>query len=83
MSDTAALERPLNVRLSADLTAQMEALSDATGRTKSFIAQEALKQYLDVQAWQIADIQEALKEADRGEFATKKQVDAFFKKYGC
>jgi RHH-type transcriptional regulator, rel operon repressor / antitoxin RelB len=82
MPDTATLERPLNVRLSVDLSAQIEALCDATGRTKSFIAQEALKQYLEVQAWQIADIQAALKEADRGEFATQKQVDAFFKKYG-
>ncbi len=83
MAETGLLERPLNVRLPNELASQLDALSQSTGRTKSFITNEALRNYLDVQSWQIADIHEAIAEADRGEFASEKDVKIFFKKYGC
>ena len=46
-------------------------------------ALEALEAYLDQQAWQIHDIEEALKEADRGEFASREEVSKLFAKYDC
>jgi RHH-type transcriptional regulator, rel operon repressor / antitoxin RelB len=79
----AIAEKPLNVRLPADLAVQLEALTKATGRTKSFLAVEALRDYLAVQAWQVQDIKAGLAEADRGEFASEDQVVRFFAQYGC
>ena len=76
-------EKSLNVRLPVDLAVQLEALTKATGRTKSFLTVEALREYLHVQAWQVQDIKEGLAEADRGEFATEEEVTNFFAKYGC
>ncbi len=78
-----SIDKPLNVRLPADLALQLEALTKATGRTKSFLAIEALREYLDVQAWQVQDIKAGIAEADRGEFATEDEVVRFFEKYGC
>jgi RHH-type transcriptional regulator, rel operon repressor / antitoxin RelB len=74
-------DKPLNVRLPLELADQLEALSKATGKTKSFLAIEALREYLDVQAWQVQDIQAALVEADQGKFASEKEVAQFFAKY--
>ena len=54
----------------------------ATGRSKSFLTVEALKSYVSQEQWQIADIQAGLKEADRGEFATAKEVRAVYAKHG-
>ena len=81
MSTTA--EKPLNVRLPSDLAFQLEALTKATGRTKSFLTVEALRGYIEAESWQVKDIKDGLAEADRGEFASDKDVTRFFGKYGC
>jgi len=72
----------LSVRLPSDLNSQLERLVRATGRTKSFITVEAIKNYLGQESWQISDIQAGLNEADLGEFATEAEVAAVFAKYG-
>jgi RHH-type rel operon transcriptional repressor/antitoxin RelB len=76
-------EKMLNVRLPAELAGQLDALTKATGRTKSALTVEALRGYLDAESWQIADIQAGVEEANRGEFATDDEVTAFFAKHGC
>ena len=80
MSTTTA-EKPLNVRLPIELAAQLDALTKATGRTKSFLAVEALEAYIEQQIWQIAEIKAGIEEADRGEFATDAEMTAIFAKY--
>lgn len=80
---TAATEKPLNVRLPADLAKQLEQLTRATGRNKSSIAVAALREYIEAEAWQIQDIENGLAEADRGEFASAEEVTNFFAKYDC
>lgn len=79
---TACAEKTLNVRLPAEIHEQIERLTKATGRSKSFLAMEALQTYLAAQAWQIADIQEAIAEAENGEFASDKEVADIFAKHG-
>lgn len=75
------LERNLNVRLSESLHSQLSQLTKSTGRTKSFLAVEALEAYVSLQSWQIAEIQAGIAEADRGEFATDEEMKAIFAKY--
>ena len=54
----------LSVRIPPKTRDQLEKLSDATGRTKSFLAAEAIEGYLAVQAWQVKAIKKAVKKAD-------------------
>jgi RHH-type transcriptional regulator, rel operon repressor / antitoxin RelB len=75
-------EKMLNVRLPNELHESLSRLTKATGRTKSFLAVEALRGYIAAEAWQLKDIEDGLAEADRGEFASPRAVKAFFKKYG-
>jgi predicted transcriptional regulator len=74
--------KTINVRLPESLYNQIEALAKATARTKSFLAIDALTNYVQSESWQIRDIHEGLKEADAGEFASDEQVKAVFIKYG-
>ena len=74
--------KTINVRLPEALYNQIEALSKATARTKSFLAIDALTNYVQSESWQIHDIHEGIKEADASEFATEKQVKAMFAEYG-
>ena len=73
--------RTINVRLPEALYEQIEALAKATARTKSFLAIDALTNYVESDSWQIHDIHEGIKEADAGEFSTDEQVKAVFDKY--
>ena len=82
-SVTAMTARTINVRLPEALYKQIEELATATARTKSFLAVDALTQYVQNESWQIRDIHEGIKEADAGEFASDKQVKAVFAKYGA
>ena len=75
--------RTINVRLPEALYNQIEELAKATARTKSFLTIDALTHYVQSESWQIRDIQEGMKEADAGEFATDQQVKAVFVKYGA
>ena len=54
----------LSVRIPPEMREQLEELSDATGRTKSFLAAEAIEGYLAVQAWQVKAIKAAVKKAN-------------------
>jgi predicted transcriptional regulator len=71
----------LTMRVPAELKEQLEKLADATHRSKSYLAGEAIRQYLDIEAWQIGEIQMAIKEADANDFATNEEVDAIVRKY--
>ena len=75
--------RTINVRLPEALYKQIEELSKATARTKSFLAIDALTNYVQNESWQIRDIHQGIQEADAGEFASAKQVNAVFAKYGA
>lgn len=78
----AVADKTLNVRIPSDLASKLDSLTKATGRTKSALTLEALREYIETQAWQIADIKRAIGEADRGEFASEEDVKAFFAKHG-
>lgn len=71
----------LTVRLNQDTKEKLEQLANATHRTKSFLAVEAINRYLEIEAWQIAEIEQALIEADKADFASDDEVNALAKKY--
>ena len=55
----------LTVRVKPDTRNRLDTLARVTHRSKSYVIEEALEQYLVVNEWQIKGIQDALKEADR------------------
>lgn len=72
----------MSVRLSDNLSAQLEALAKATGRTKSFLAGQAIEDYIAREAWQVAEIEQALREADAGDFVPTREMDNLFQRLG-
>lgn len=72
----------INLRLPAELKSRVDAYAQRTGRSKSFVAVEALSEYLAWRVPQIEDLTLALKDADQGDFATEEEVNALFAKHG-
>lgn len=71
----------LTLRLNAETKKKLDKLATATQRSKSFIAAEAISRYLEIEAWQIAEIEQAIKEADAGDFASDAQIAKLAEKY--
>jgi predicted transcriptional regulator len=71
----------VSVRLPANLKARMETYAQMTGRSKSYVAMEALSEYLVTRLPQIEDLKEAIAAADRGEFASDAEVEAVFDRF--
>jgi RHH-type transcriptional regulator, rel operon repressor / antitoxin RelB len=57
----------ITVRVKPVTKQRLEALANAVNRSKSYVIEEALEQYLDVNEWQIQGIVQALAEADSPE----------------
>jgi predicted transcriptional regulator len=54
----------LTARVKPDTRNRVETLARITCRSKSYVIEEALEQYLDINEWQIQGVQDALVEAD-------------------
>jgi len=65
----------LSIRLEEDVKARLDQLADATNRSKSFLAAEAIRAFVELNEWQIREIQAALQEADAGDFAKPSEVN--------
>jgi RHH-type transcriptional regulator, rel operon repressor / antitoxin RelB len=70
----------LTVRLETSVKKLLDKLAKSTGRSRSYLAQDALRRYVEDEAWQIAEIEKAVKEADAGDFASDAEVTSTLKK---
>lgn len=71
----------LTLRLEPQIKKKLEQLAKATRRSRAFVAAEAIREYVASNEWQISEITKALGEADRGEFATDKEVHNVLNKW--
>ena len=61
------MQETMTNRVDAKTKRRLEKLANATARTKSYLAAEAIRAYLDVNEWQIQEIKAAVREADAAE----------------
>jgi predicted transcriptional regulator len=71
----------MTVRLEDDVKDRLDQLAEATHRSKSFLASEAIREFVDTNEWQIQEIQAALGEADADDFASEQDVQALGTKW--
>jgi RHH-type transcriptional regulator, rel operon repressor / antitoxin RelB len=69
------------VRVEPDVKKRLEKLAKNTGRTRSFLAAEALNEYLDANEWQVAGIKRAIVSLDRGDGVSHKEVKEWVKSW--
>jgi predicted transcriptional regulator len=71
----------ISIRLEAAVKARLDHLAHATHRSKSFLAAEAIRTFVELNEWQIREIQTALQEADAGDFAKPSEVNKVLGKW--
>jgi RHH-type rel operon transcriptional repressor/antitoxin RelB len=70
------------LRVEPEVKKRLEKLAKSTGRSRSFLAAEALSAYLDVNEWQVAGVKRAMASLDRGEGVPHKEVADWVKSWG-
>ena len=72
----------MTIRLEPALKQRLDHLAEATQRSKSFLAAQAIREFVDLNEWQVQEIRDALAEADREEFASDDLVRDVLGKWG-
>jgi len=49
-------------------------LSKSMNRSRSFVAAQAIREFVSVNEWQISEIKKGIAEADAGDFATAEEM---------
>ena len=70
------------VRVDSAAKKRLERLAKSTGRSRSFLAAEAINEYLDVNEWQVASIKRAIASIDRGEVVSHERVKDWVTSWG-
>ena len=58
------MQDTLTIRVDTETKQRLEQLAKATDRTRSYLAAEAIRQYIELNEWQIQEIKQAVAEAD-------------------
>ncbi len=69
------------VRLDDEKTRRLDLLAEKLDRPRSYLAAQAIDDYLAREEWQIAEIEAGIVEADRGEFASVDDLARVVAKY--
>ena len=62
------------VRAETDIVHQLDSMAGALDRSRNYLVNQALREYLKTHAWQVEKITQGIAAADRGEFADHDDV---------
>lgn len=72
---------PVSVRLPPELNKQVTDIAHALDRPKSWVIEQAIKDFVTVQAWHLAAIDEGVQDADAGRVVPHDDVVAWVRSW--
>ena len=72
----------MTIRLEPALKRRLEQLAESTQRSRSFVAAQAIREFVELNEWQIREIRSAIAEADDDDFASEDLVQEVLGKWG-
>ena len=64
------------VRTESDVVQRLDKLASRLDRSRNYLVNQAIKEYLELHAWQVEKIQEGIEAADRGQLIPHEDVMA-------
>ena len=68
----------LTITIEAERWADLGRMVEAQGRDRDTIIEEAIANWLDLQAWQAGEFEAGVKDAESGNFATSSEIEAAY-----
>lgn len=69
------------VRVSDETASKLDQIAEKLDRSRSYVAAQAIEDYIAREEWQLAEIEAGLAEANRGEFASVEDLTKIIGKY--
>jgi predicted transcriptional regulator len=70
-----------SVRTDPKKVRKLDKLAEQQDRSRNYLVNQAIDQYLELLAWQDQRIKEGIRAADAGRFASDAEMDAIFSKF--
>ncbi|NER33978.1 MAG: CopG family transcriptional regulator [Oscillatoria sp. SIO1A7] len=74
-------QETITFNLDTDKKKVLDRIASSMERERTDILNDAIDAYLEIYQWQLDHIQEGLRQADAGEFATEEEVAAAFARW--
>ncbi len=71
------------VRIDDNVLNRVDGLAAELSRSRSWIINQAIKQFLGYEEWFVQEVKDGLKEVENGEIATSEEAAAQFRKWGA
>lgn len=64
----------ITIRTDPSVKAQLTDLAKAMDRSRNWVAEEAIRQYIELQSWQVQGILDAIEQANAGQLVSQDRV---------
>lgn len=71
------------IRTDGETLVRLDAVAKQMGRSRNWALNKAIEDFLEYHEWYIAKVNEGIKAAEEGRFASKDEVDAVFAEFGA
>ena len=72
----------LSVRLEPELDKELSAVAARLDKPKSWVVQQAVKEFIELQLWQMSAIEKGLRDSEAGRVIPHEQVVAWVESWG-
>ncbi len=72
----------MTVRLDGPTLRRLERLARSTARSKAFLAQQAIREYLELNEWQVNAVHEGIRAVNGGRVVDGDEVEAWVASWG-
>ena len=69
------------IRTSPETMRRLDQLAAQVDRSRNYLANQALEEFLELRAWQIEKVQAGIAAAERGEFVPDQEMEGIFECY--
>jgi predicted transcriptional regulator len=81
-NERSAMTAAFTVRLDEAVAHALDRLAEKTDRSRNWLVNQAVQDYVTVNAWQLEKIEAGIAAADRGDFASDEEVARVRAKFG-
>lgn len=69
------------VRVPDELAEKLDRIAHKLDRSRAYLAAQAIEKFVEQEAWQLAEIEAGIAEADKGDFASDEEIAKTIAKY--
>ena len=71
------------IRTDGDTLARLDNVARQMGRSRNWALNKAIEDFIEYHEWYAAKVEEGIKAAEEGQFASQEEIDAVFAEFGA